>query len=138
MRKTDTVNIDSPGRDLNKVFVLTEMPASIGKRWIARLWPLLAQLSLPKEVDEQGSPRPLTDEQTRAAIVAITNLLDDPSLSDWRDCVQFQMPGQMPQKIFWDQAACQIEETATITLLQWRVFDLHTGFFSAAKRSTSG
>lgn len=117
-RKSDTVTIDSPGRDLGKTFIVNEMPATLGKPWLMKVTLLLGV----QGVDIKG----LGKSGGKAALAMV---MDDSSLSGWRDCVQYKhAPEQMPQKIFWDVPACQIEEIETVTFLQVAVLEMHMGF----------
>lgn len=127
-RKVENVTIDLKGRDEGKVFVLTEMPATLGKPWLMKVTTFLAVQGLDiKSLGKAGK------------VAAIGMAMDDPAHIGWRECVQYQhAPDHMPQNIFWDKPTCQIEEIETVTLLQAKVLELHMGFTPPGSSSTTG
>lgn len=128
-RHVKHVTIDAEGRDLGKVFILTEMPATVGKPWVMRVTTLLSSIGVV-DIHKLGKAE---------SVAAVAMVLDDPALIQWRDCVKFNpAPNMMPQAIIWDQPTCQIEEISTVTLLQAMVVELHLGFTPPVSRSTTG
>jgi hypothetical protein len=126
-RKVEHVTIELEGRDQGKVFVLTEMPATLGKPWLMKVTTLLAVQGMDiKALGKAGG------------VAALAMVMDDPILTGWRDCVKYQHEGQMPQAIFWDKPTCQIEEIETVTFLQAKVLELHMGFTPPVSPSTTG
>lgn len=138
MRQTKEVVITEPGRDQDKTFVLTEMPAEEGELWATRAMELLelAGFIVSKDTKESGmaglavSARPFTFATGRA--------LQDPSLDGMWQYVQYQPKNKEapPQKLFSGKD-CQIEEWTTRLKLRVEFVQLHTGFFTHARASTS-
>lgn len=112
-RKVEKVVIEAEGRDQGKTFVITEMPATLGKKWIMKLYSRAAEAEA---------------ESKTANMLA---LMDQPELEEWRNCVKFQPanPKLLPMAIFWDKDSMQIEEIATVGFLQGKVLEMHTSFF---------
>ena len=103
----ETITID--GRDKGKTFVITEMPAIKGKKWVMDLY------AQAKGLDN----------------AALLSLLDEPKFSAWRDCVQYSHDPKHPdQPIPWEEETCQVLEISTIVFLQSKVLELQTSFFS--------
>lgn len=142
-RRKETITIETPGRDLGKVFIVTEMPATVGERWASQAL-FLIRKQLGEVVEDSADPEQgMSDLAATGATlggmqqVALLKALQDPSLDGWWDCVRYQHnPKHEPQPIYQD-ARCQIEEISTITQLRIAVLGLHTAFFSAADASTS-
>ena len=129
MRRKKTITIEEAGRDAGKVFILTEMPATLADEWITQYGYLLAKAMQEFPTYTEGS--------SGAKLIQV-RVMKDPSLRAWRDCVRYQHAPNLPeQAIQWESPACQVEEMATINLLLGEVFELHTGFFSAENPSTS-
>lgn len=127
-RKVEHFTIEAEGRDKGKVFVLTEMPATLGKPWLMKVTMLLGI----QGVDVKGLGK-------SGGAAAIAMVMDDPLLSGWRDCVKYlHAADQLPQKVFWDLPTCQIEEIETVTYLQAKVLELHMGFTQPGSPSTTG
>jgi hypothetical protein len=137
-RRTKEVTITEAGRDHGKTFILTEMPAAQGELWATRAMELLtnAGFIVAEEHKESGmaglavTAQPFTFATGRA--------LQDPSLESMWGYVQFQPKNREapPQQLFAGDA-CQIEEWTTRLKLRVEFVQLHTGFFSRAKPSTS-
>jgi hypothetical protein len=123
--------VQPAGRDAGKVFIITEMPATLADEWVTQYGYLLAKALQEFPTFEEGS--------AGAQLIQV-RVLKDPSLRAWRDCVKYQPadPRQPAQVIHWESTACQIEEIGTVNFLLREVFDLHTGFFSDENPSTTG
>ncbi len=131
MRKTETVTIDTEGRDKGKVFLITEMAADPAERWAIRAFFALMNtgVDLPDDIADQGM----------AGIAAIglkaLGMLPfeaaEPLLAEMWTCVQIipdpGNPGLVRKLIPED-----IEEVGTRIQLRKAVFGLHTGFFTSA------
>ena len=143
-RRTVTITIedaeDPDNRDIGKTFVITEMSAMAGERWAAQLLALLAKASvdlpeLPPPESGMSGLAALSKAKLAAPLIAA---LQDPSLDSWWSCVKFQpKKAGLPLQSIVDGDRCQIEEISTVTRLRFEVLDLHTGFFSKEKASTS-
>jgi hypothetical protein len=108
-RKKIWETITAEGRDKGKTFVITEMGALKGKKWVMDLY-----------ADGKGRDN-----------AELLSLLDEPKFAAWRDCVQYSHDRKHPdQPIPWDEVTCQVDEIATVLFLQSKVLELHTSFFS--------
>lgn len=127
-RKTLNVTISDEGRDKNKVFVLTEMPASKSERWAARaLFALMnAGVTVPDNIASAG-----LSGIAMLGIKAFAHLpfeLAEPLLDEMFECVQIQPSPKVTRALIDDD----IEELKTRVLLRKEIFNLHTGFFITA------
>lgn len=111
------------GRDKDKRFLITEMPATPSEKWAARAFLALAHagIDIPDELRGAG--------MAAIAIVGITALSRvswaeaEPLLDEMMACVQSVQPAITRPLIEED-----IEEVATRVWLRGEVFELHTGF----------
>lgn len=132
MRKSKIVTITSEGRDQNKVFAITEMPAAQAERWADRAFLCLAHSSvdLPGGVERAGM----------AGIVGIARLLGHikfpelaPLMDELLDCAKFVPNPREPSFTrAIDDNAEDIAEVATRQQLRAEILDLHTNFSLAA------
>lgn len=137
-RRTKNVTITDDGRDKGKTFILTEMPSDEGELWATLALELLekAGFIVPKEVKEGGmsglavTAYPFTFATGRA--------LQTPELDGMWKYVQYQpkTEGVPPQKLFAGND-CQIQEWTTRLKLRVEFVQLHTGFFTRGRPSTS-
>lgn len=138
MRRVEEVRIEgdpATNRDAGKLFIVTEMPAVQAERWASRLIVLLSEAGA--DVPEGWEPGSQSLAELLKLGAPFIKVLQDPSLEEWWGCVKYQhRPNQMPQAIVFNDR-CQIEEVSTVGALRMKVLELHTGFFSAVKRSTS-
>lgn len=163
MRHTREVVITEPGRDLGKMFILTEMPAHEGELWASRALELLDQAfaivrAKDPSIVSTAIAAAAAAEETEADSADVPNkgmaglavksrpftlptarALQDPSLDNMWDYVRFQPKDRSAatQPIFRDPEACQIQEWRTRLKLRMEFLDLHTGFFSPADPSAS-
>lgn len=136
MRKSKVAVVTMPGRDENKHFLITEMSASKAERWAIRAFLALARSNteVPDDVENLGM----------AAIAAIgfralmAVSFDEASdlMSEMMACVKY-MPSPERPEIVREIFEEDIEEVATHLYLKAEVFDLHTGFSTAASLSSS-
>jgi len=138
-RKVEKLTITDEGRDKGKVFELTEMSAYHGDLWAGKVSALLRKFGaeIPEGTEEQGMAGVASAQQVTAGIV-FTRALQDPSVSEWWDCVRYVHDPRHPPQAITFGADCQVEEIRTISELRMAVFKLHTAFFSTEKASTSG
>jgi len=130
MRRNVPITIEDEGRDKGKRFIITEMPATQADAWVTQAQYLIEKASL----EFAGLP----DDHAVLALARI-RALKDQSLEGWWDCVRFQHPehpNNPPQAIVHG-ANCQIEEVRTVNRLLMATYELHTGFFSPEKESTT-
>lgn len=139
-RRTAEITIDADGRDKGKMFLLTEMSAAQTEEWATRA--LLAMVKsgvqLPDDIAQQG-----VIGIARLGIKAFLglNFADaKPLLAELMTCVQ-TMPEPAhsgAHRITRRLVDEDIEEVLTRLRLKQEVFDLHTGFSTAAFLSRLG
>lgn len=135
-RKTERVVIDTPGRDLGRVFVLTEMDswsALILTSKIAHALSL-AGINVPEIAK---SPEGLAEGGIRL-MTYIAPAVAEPILHELRECIGVMppkaKPGAVPQPLI---AENQPHEIRTWFTLLTKLFYLHLGFSPAANIPTS-
>jgi hypothetical protein len=135
-RNTVNHKIIDTGRDLGKVFVLTEMDASRAEAWALRA--LLALMT-------NGVDMPPGFENTGMAGVAQMGLkalaglrweVAAPLLEEMWSCVQI-MPDPSKPHVVRNLIESDIEEVMTRVKLRSEVWELHTGFSIAGALSKS-
>lgn len=98
-----------PGnRDSNKTFVLTEMPADEGERWVTQALFLMKGAKDANDSDQ-----------------SLMRALQDPSLEALWKCVQYQHNPQHPAMPITSGESSVIEEISTRTALRLEVLKLH-------------
>lgn len=143
-RRTIEFEIDDPGsRDHRKRFLITEMPADQGERWTGQLGYLIAKYAGTTFDAESGGAAALasffaSNGMSAEAKVAAFRALQDPSLdADTWSCIQYIHNPKNPPQAIVHGVNSQIEEIRTRGLLRIQVMNLHVGFFSKEKASTS-
>ena len=130
-RKVVTLVIDKPGRDVDKVFVLTEFPATQGEKWAARALIALAR-SNPSIPEDMASLGWQALASMGVEILSGINFTDaEPLLDEMMRCVKF-MPDSNKPTILRDLGVGgveDIEEISTIIRIRKEVFNLHADFF---------
>jgi hypothetical protein len=129
-RKNIDYTVTIPGRDLNKVFRITEMPASQAERWGLRAINLMSKVlgNVPPGLAGGG--------MQGLAILGIStfaraNWADmEPLMNEMFTCIKSVQPNVVRDLIEDD-----IEEVSTRIALRQEVLDLHLGFFKAAVSS---
>jgi len=127
-RKTIDVTITAPGRDFQKVFSITEMPASQAEKWAARALLALSKagVEIPENIADAG-----------LAGVAILGLKAlggmsfkdaEPLLDEMMACVKIKPSPVDKPEIVRALVESDTEEIATRVFLRSAVFELHTGF----------
>lgn len=137
MRKTDLFVISSEGRDKNKRFVITEMPAIKAERWALRA--LLALAHAGVEMPEDARAAGMAGI-ARAGLKAL-NSLDfaeaRPLLDEMLTCVQVMPDPKNPEflrpLVLNEMEGDDIEEISTLWEIRERIFRLHTDFFLKGK-----
>jgi hypothetical protein len=135
-RRTKELTIMAEGRDKDKLFLLTEMPAVQAEKWAGR-----ALLALLKSGVE------LPDDAAQAGIAGIAavglkafgsiNWADaEPLLDEMMTCVQV-IPNKRDKRVVRGLFEEDIEEVTTLFMLRKELLELHLGFSLAAKFSTS-
>lgn len=127
-RKILNVTISDEGRDKDKVFVLTEMPASQAERWAARaLFALMnSGVTIPDNIASTGLAG-----IAALGIKALGRLpfeLAEPLLDEMFECVKIMPNPEVTRALIEDD----IEEMKTRIQLRKEIFNLHTSFFITA------
>lgn len=136
-RATLNYKITDEGRDKDKVFVLTELPASKAESWAMRaiLALMAGGVELPEGFDRMGMAG-----MAEVGIKALSGLkweVAEPLLAEMWQCVQI-MPDPSKTHIIRNLIEEDIEEIATRVKLRAEVWKLHTGFLKAVAPSISG
>jgi len=127
-RKTATVKIEAKGRDIGKVFVLTELSTADSEEWAGRaLFSLMnAGVEIPDNIAEAGLAG-----LAAMGIKAITKSPFDaakPLLDKMMECVKIQPSPTVTRDLIQDD----IEEVSTMLTLRKAIWNLHTDFFTDA------
>jgi len=136
-RATLNYKVTDEGRDKDKVFVLTELPASKAESWAMRaiLALMAGGVELPEGFDRMGMAG-----MAEMGIKALSGLkweVAEPLLAEMWQCVQI-MPDPSKTHIIRNLIEEDIEEIATRVKLRAEVWKLHTGFLKAVAPSISG
>lgn len=133
MRKTETVDITSEGRDKGKRFIITEMPALKAERWAFRALLALAHagVDMPEDAAKGGMA-----SFAAAGLRALNNLSFEearPLLDEMWTCVQVMPNPKDPTIVrpivMREMEGDEVEEVTTLLQLRERIFRLHTDFF---------
>lgn len=137
-RKVKDVVISANGRDKNKMFRITEMPALKAERWALRALQALAASGV--ELPEGFSSMPLA-QMANIGIRALANVpfdIAEPLLEEMMQCVEFVPNHKKPDfTLKLDIQEDTIEEISTSLLLRKETLMLHVGFFTAEEGQTS-
>lgn len=136
-RNTTTYKVVDEGRDLGKVFILTEMPASRAESWAMRVLMALAagNVELPPGFERSGM-----SGLAQLGIKAMAGLkweVAEPLLAEMWECVQM-MPDATKPHIVRALIEEDVEEIMTRVKLRAAIWTLHTGFLKAVAPSISG
>jgi hypothetical protein len=126
-RRTATVKITAEGRDQNKLFHLTEMPALKAERWAIRALLALARsgVEIPDEIANAGLAG--VAALGMKAFAGLNYDDAEPLLGEMLECVSVISD---PSNMNFHRALVDgdLEEVATIAKLRMDVFRLHTNF----------
>jgi len=130
-RKEVFVTIVEPGRDLGKIFKLTEQSAIDIDKWANRAQHAIVRAGgvLPDEIVKMGIIGILVVGFHRLMHIPWSEL--EPLLDELMKCVQIVPDPNVPnvvRKLFPND----IEEVQTLRTLREQVFVLHTGFMKPA------
>ena len=135
MRNTKSLTITEPGRDQNKVFVLTEMSAMRAEKWAARALCAIvnAGIAIPDEFKGTG--------MAGIAAIGAHQILNfrfaefEPLLDEMMSCVKLKPDhADLPPRDIVESAD-DIAEVSTILQIRREVLLLHTNFLGAAAQS---
>ncbi len=133
-RKTATVTISDEGRDRDKVFFLTELPASRAEAWAYRA--LLALIAGGVEVPD-GFERMGMAGMAEMGIRALSSLkweVAEPLLAEMWECVRI-IPDPSKPQIVRNLIEEDVEEITTRLKLRAEVWALHADFLKAVAPS---
>lgn len=138
MRKQIDVRISTDGRDKDKVFFLTEMPALQAEKWAMRALMAVARSGIDIGQVANGGMQAL-------AVIGIQAVMKldfgdaEPLLDEMLTCIQIKPNPQNPG-IVRPLMPDDIEEVSTLFELRKEVLDLHMGFSQNAglSKQTSG
>jgi hypothetical protein len=128
-RKQLMITVDKKGRDIGKVFLINEMPASQSEKWAARCFFAMAKsgVEIPENIAESGL--------AGIAALGIKALggvnFDDAEilLNEMFRCISI-VPDPLKQNIVRGLIDDDIEEIGTRLMLRKEVFNLHVSFFT--------
>lgn len=127
MRKTASVTITADGRDKGKVFLLTEMPASVAEKWAMRALLALGRsgIELPDDVANGGMAGVAAAGLRAFAGIEFGDA--EPLMDEMFGCVQI-VPDPKQAAVARDLIEDDIFEVSTRLLLRSEVVALHVGF----------
>ncbi len=135
-RNSERVVIDAPGRDLGRVFILTEMDSWAALMITAKIAHALS-LSGINVPEVAKSPEGLAEGGIRL-MSYIAPAVAEPILNELRDCIGVMPPkakaGAVPQPLIPEN---QPHEIKTWFTLLTKLYYLHLGFSPAANIPTS-
>lgn len=129
-RSTLNYTVQDAGRDMGKVFVITEMSASRAEAWATRaILALMASgVHVPEGFDKMGMAA-----MAEIGLKALSGLkweIAEPLLAEMWECVQI-IPDPSRMHIVRNLIEEDIEEVPTRVKLRGEVWKLHTGFLKA-------
>lgn len=135
-RKIANYKVEDSGRDFGKVFVLTEMPASVAETWATKA--LLALIGNGVELPENFQRMGMAGmaEVGIRALAGLSFEIAEPLLAQMFDCVAI-MPDPTKPHIVRPLIEQDIEEVMTRIKLRAEVWKLHTDFLKAVAPSIS-
>jgi hypothetical protein len=133
MRKVITVTITDEGRDLGKVYQLTEAPAIQADKWGIRAMLALNRsgAEIPDDIMKMGLVGVLMVGVHKLRGVAWSDL--EPLVDEMMTCVRF-VPTPSTPNVVRNIFPEDIEEIATLSFLRREVLKLHVDFSSPADR----
>lgn len=137
-RKQAFVTIDEEGRDLGKMFKITEASAVKADKWGIRAMLALNRTgaNIPDEIMKLGLAGIMTFGIHKLKGVAWSDL--EPLIDELMDCVQI-VPTPGERNVVRDLWILpdDIEEISTLAFLRVQVWKLHVGFSKPADQSKS-
>lgn len=135
-RKVLKLKIENAGRDLGKVFVVTEMAARAAHSWATRaLFAVMnAGVEIPENIGNTGMAG--IAAVGLQALGRVPAAVAEPLLDELLSCVEV-MPNPDVPAITRRLIADDAEEVATLFKLQIETLKLHVDFFTSAAPPTS-
>jgi hypothetical protein len=126
-RKTVDIKIEAEGRDLGKVYAITEMPASKAEKWAMKAFLALAKsgVEFPDDAKDAGMAG-----MAVVGLKAFGGMDDDDAIAlmdEMFECVQIR-PDPAHQSVVRKLIEDDIEEVSTRLRLRLEVFQLHVNF----------
>lgn len=131
-RKTKTVVIRAENRDKGKHFLITEMQAVQAERWAVRAFLALAKSGQGLDGYEPGAGMAALAVVGFRALSGISLEETEILMGQLMECVQI-VPTPSQPSVVRPTIDDDFEEPATLFYLKAEVFDLHTGFSTAAR-----
>lgn len=135
MRKTTTVTVEEPGRDLGKVFLLTEMPAAAAEKWALRMFVALKGSGDSNTIAESIVRLGMVGVALQGLNVFLRADIDpkvlEPLLDEMLTCVKIIRSPAHPEAVTAMRPDFDIEEVSTLLWLRSEVIRLHTNFSPA-------
>lgn len=136
-RKTTNYRVPTEGRDLGKLFVITEMSAAQAESWATRALLALigANTNIPDDLAQLGTAG--LAELGLRSLASLKYEVAEPLLEEMLECVEI-VPD--PAKTHVRRALIEddIEEVGTRLALRLEWWSLHMGFLLAVAPSISG
>lgn len=130
MRKTKEFVVTTPGRDLGKKYLITEMPCTKAEKWALRA--LLALQKMGINFDPLMGMAGIASVAVDHVVNPVKSTLEfydiEPLLDEMLECVQYVHPGVAPRKLIIDGG--DVEEVTTLLELRREVLMLHVNFSS--------
>lgn len=130
-RKTVTVTIEAEGRDLGKVFLLREMPASQAEKWAARAFLAMARSGIDIPDDLAGAGLAGIATVGLKAIGGLGFAEAEPLMDEMFACIQI-IPDPARPAVVRALVESDTEEISTRLRLRKEVFGLHVDFSGLA------
>ena len=130
-RKTATVTIEAEGRDLGKVFLLREMPASQAEKWAARAFLAMARSGIDIPDDLAGAGLAGIAAVGLKAIGGLGFAEAEPLMDEMFACIQI-IPDPVRPAVVRALVESDTEEISTRLRLRKEVFGLHVDFSGLA------
>ena len=135
MRKREVVTVPASwgGRDANKNFVVTEMPATRAEKWAWRL--MIAVKGTTAEVPQEVAALGMVGVAIRGLNAFLASDVDfaklEPLLDEMMTCVTVVRDLQHPDVATPIVSDDDVEEVRTVAWLRSEVLRVHTGFSAA-------
>lgn len=139
-RKTEFVSIPADyGRDVGKMFLLTEMPASKAETWATRAILAVTRAGIDLDVDPGSGMSGVMAAGVQSVVRGLGGIsMEDvqPLLDEMMTCIQ-AIPDPAAPNVARYLVEDDIEEVRTRLYLRERVLSLHVGFSIAGRLSNS-
>lgn len=136
-RKTANYRVPTEGRDIGKLFVITEMSAAQAESWATRALLALigANTDVPDNVAELGTAG--LAELGLRSLAKLKWEVAEPLLAEMMSCVEI-VPDPAKTHVRRPLIEDDIEEVSTRLALRMEWWNLHMGFLLAVAPSLSG